>query len=64
MAGRTTLLITHDRSLAALADRTVVLDRGRIVAEHCRPQSPEPSTSPEPPTSPQPSAVARPTPVR
>jgi len=34
MAGRTTLLITHDEELARLAHRIVVLDRGRIVAEH------------------------------
>ena len=34
MAGRTTILITHDRALAALADRTVVLDRGRLVDVH------------------------------
>ena len=44
MSGRTTLLITHDRALAALADRVVVLDRGRIVAEHRAPGSDAPRT--------------------
>ena len=33
MAGRTTLLVAHRRSTLELADRIVVLDRGRIVAE-------------------------------
>lgn len=33
LAGRTTLLIAHRRSTLALADRIVVLDGGRIVAE-------------------------------
>ncbi|MEQ7128602.1 ABC transporter ATP-binding protein [Actinopolymorpha sp. B11F2] len=61
MAGRTTLLITHDRSLAALADRTMVLDRGHIVAEHRPPAGP---TSPQPLASPQPPAAARSAPVR
>lgn len=33
LAGRTTLLIAHRRSTLALADRIVVLDEGRIVAQ-------------------------------
>ena len=31
MAGRTTLMITHDLNLAPDADHILVLDRGRIV---------------------------------
>ncbi|HEY1775559.1 MAG TPA: ABC transporter ATP-binding protein, partial [Solirubrobacteraceae bacterium] len=33
MAGRTMLLVAHRRSTLAIADRIVVLDRGRVVAE-------------------------------
>lgn len=47
-AGRTLLLVTHRPSLLALADRVIVLDRGRIVAdgpreEVMRPRRPSPS---------------------
>jgi ATP-binding cassette, subfamily B, bacterial len=59
MTGRTTLLITHDRALAAMADRVVVLDRGRLVAEHRPPRSDVPRTGP-----PTPAPVAGPVPVR
>jgi ATP-binding cassette subfamily B protein len=33
MAGRTTIIIAHRPATIALADRVVLLDRGRIVAE-------------------------------
>lgn len=35
-AGKSWLLVTHLRREAVLADRIVVLDDGRIVADHCR----------------------------
>jgi ATP-binding cassette, subfamily B, bacterial len=67
MAGRTTLLITHDRSLAGLADRTVVLEGGRIVAEYRpsvdhHPTSPQQAASPQSAPSRQPGAPPQPAP--
>jgi ATP-binding cassette, subfamily B, bacterial len=39
-SGRTTLLVTHDPDVAALADRVVAFDGGRIVAEGQAPDAP------------------------
>ena len=37
MRDRATLLITHDRELAAAADEIVVLEAGRVVREDAAP---------------------------